>query len=164
MSLGLDGQGQQWTAPESSSLLCSTLLAPGSSGDPSPGGRGPGSQCLHFPNFPAMIHFLFFSFFSFIFYFWPHPWHVEVPRPGITPAPKQPLELQQGQGQPLSLLNHKGPPAIHFQIQLFIHKTDKTSALFECLPGGRQGLWRKGSRAGGGAGVPLTVRSLGTSR
>ena len=30
---------------------------------------------------------------KFFFIFWMHPWHMEVPRPGIKPTPQQQSEL-----------------------------------------------------------------------
>ena len=47
--------------------------------------------CLSFTEdvFPLKRQFSFFSFLLFSFLFWPHPWHVEVPRPGIEPAIQQ---------------------------------------------------------------------------
>ena len=39
------------------------------------------------------------------FFFWPHPWHAQVPRPEIKPPP------QQWQCQVLNLLSHQGTPA-----------------------------------------------------
>ena len=48
--------------------------------------------------------------FSLIFIFWPHLWHMEIPRPGIQPALQQWPELQQWQHQILNLLSHQGTP------------------------------------------------------
>ena len=48
------------------------------------------------------------KFFFFFFFFWLHPWHAEVPRPGIKPLP------QQQQCQIFNPLSHKGTPETFF--------------------------------------------------
>ena len=47
--------------------------------------------------------------FLFLF-FWLHPWHVEVPGPGVKPMPQQQLEHWQWQCRILSLLQHQRSP------------------------------------------------------
>ena len=46
--------------------------------------------------------------FIYYYYFQPHPKHVEVPGPGIKPAPQQQCEPQQWQRWILNPLSHKG--------------------------------------------------------
>ena len=48
--------------------------------------------------------------FKFFFIFWPYPWHLEIPRPEIKPAPQQCPKPQQGQCQILNPLGHLGAP------------------------------------------------------
>ena len=43
--------------------------------------------CLDLGNLHPSYFFFFFLFF--LFFFWLHPWHAEMPRPGIEPAPQQ---------------------------------------------------------------------------
>ena len=42
-------------------------------------------------------------------FFWLHPWHMEVPRPGMEPAP-------QCQSQILNPLGHRGTPRVNLLI------------------------------------------------
>ena len=42
-----------------------------------------------FPFFFLQKHIPLFAFFILFFLFWPHPWHAEVPGPGIEPAVTQ---------------------------------------------------------------------------
>ena len=44
------------------------------------------------------------------FFFWPGPWHVEVPRLGTVPEPRQQPEPLQWQGRILNPLHHKRTP------------------------------------------------------
>ena len=60
-----------------------------------------------------LFFFLFVCFFVFCFLFLPHPWYVEVPRPGIESVP------QQWRYQVLNLLSHQGTPVWSFLSHLF---------------------------------------------
>ena len=51
---------------------------------------------------------------SRIFFFWPHSQHVDVPRPGTEPMPKQQPEPLQWQCWILNPLCHKGIPTEEF--------------------------------------------------
>ena len=54
------------------------------------------------------------NFVSFLFFFWPHPQHVEIPGLGIKPEPQQRPELPQGQ------LCHKTTPVSSFLTLMFV--------------------------------------------
>ena len=58
--------------------------------------------------FPSgfIVSRLIFNFFNpfWFFFFWPHLWHADIPRPRIKPVP------QQWQHQILNLLCHQGIP------------------------------------------------------
>ena len=58
---------------------------------------------------------VFFCFLFFLNSFCLHPWHMEVPRPGIKPMPQQRPELQQWQCLVLNLLSHLGISQAEFQ-------------------------------------------------
>ena len=59
-----------------------------------------------------------FFFFKSEFFFWPHPWHVEILGPEIKPMPQQWSSLHQWQWQILNLLSHQGTPGSSFTIKL----------------------------------------------
>lgn len=46
------------------------------------------------------------------YFFWPRPWHAEVPGPRMKPKPRQWAEPKQWQCQILNLLDHQGTPYV----------------------------------------------------
>ena len=60
---------------------------------------------------PSLFVVIVIGIFIFLPYFLPHPWHAEVPRPGIEPAPRQQPKPLQWQCQILNLLCHQGTPS-----------------------------------------------------
>ena len=55
--------------------------------------------------------FVYFLWFLFLF-FWPHPWHVELPRPGMEPSLQQRPKLLQLQCHILNPLHHRKLPTV----------------------------------------------------
>ena len=80
-------------------------------------------EFLHHLNYLKVLHYilqklfpltLLTSLYLIIFFFWLHPWHVEVPEPGIKPAP------QQWQCQIiLNPLSHQGTPIFFLFMEVF---------------------------------------------
>ena len=64
------------------------------------------------------LYFLFTVIYVSInsLFFWPHPWHAEVPRPGIEPLPQEWPVQHQWQCQILNLLSPQGTPQQPFLI------------------------------------------------
>ena len=54
----------------------------------------------------------FLNFFFFFFFFLLHPWHADVPEPGIEPMPQQWPKLLQWQLQILNPCSHKITPIV----------------------------------------------------
>ena len=54
------------------------------------------------------------SFFLFLFFWilWPHPWHMEVPRPGTDSEPQQEPEPRQWHHWLFNPFHHQGNPGI----------------------------------------------------
>ena len=66
------------------------------------------------------MHILYCDYLSFyLLIFWPHLWHVEVPRPRTEPKPLQQPKLLRGQHQTLNLLCHK-EIHIFFYVGLYV--------------------------------------------
>ena len=55
-----------------------------------------------------LVFFIFFPHFILFYLFWPCPWHVEVPGPGIEPTPRE------WQWQILNPQSHTGTPIFPF--------------------------------------------------
>ena len=72
------------------------------------------------------------EFYNVTFFFHPHPWHVEVPGPGIRPEPRQ------WQCRILNLLSHQGTPDITFSrflcLTVWLHSTFFFPLLFRTMP------------------------------
>ena len=66
---------------------------------------------------PLITHVisLIFSFVYQINFFWPHPRHVEILRPGVKPAPQQWPELLQWKHWIFNALGHQGTPQINLR-------------------------------------------------
>ena len=68
--------------------------------------------------------------FCFIFVFWPHPQHVEVPGPGMDPAPQQWPELEQWQRL---ILNPLEPPGNSLSCFFRWNKGRQLTTEFSCF-------------------------------
>ena len=69
----------------------------------------------------------------FLFLFWPCPWHVEIPGPGIGPTPQHQSEPLQQQHQILNPLSHKRTP-ISFSCNCWVNANPPGLKLYWELP------------------------------
>ena len=88
------------------------------------------SKELESSSLPLQVHWTFhYTVLLYLMFFWPHPQHAEVPRPGIEPTPQRWPEPQQWQHWIINLLSNQGTPALP-NFWMYDNRSERNLVLF----------------------------------